>query len=171
MNPQDFQQAPMNNMPNMGDTNFGNEMTNDSVDNEMDNMNNDMDSDELDPKKEIQQLTGKLSQALRNYNNDQNKPDTELNKYVAGMIISQASKSLTDSEKDAIIKKINSNDSDDTDDDNSMEGMDSMEDVGDDGSNDMVENVNSLIDNHKDRYDNKIRNKQISKKNPFVAER
>lgn len=64
-----------------------------------------VDADEqTDPKKYIQQLTGKLSQTLRNYNQNQNDPD--LNKYVAGMIATQAANGLADNDKDEIIDKI-----------------------------------------------------------------
>lgn len=80
---------------------------------------NDMDDDNMDddPKTYIQHLTGKLSQELRNYNQNQEESDSELNKYVAGMIIPQASKALTDDEKNEIIDKIRKGNID-TDDEN-----------------------------------------------------
>jgi hypothetical protein len=56
------------------------------------------------PKKEIQQLTGTISQKLRTYNDTEN--DSELSKYVAGMIIPQACKAMTDDDKQDIINKI-----------------------------------------------------------------
>lgn len=62
-----------------------------------------------DPKKYIQQLTGKLSQSLRKYNNELPKPDDELCKYVAGMILKQTTEGLTDSDKKDIIDKVNGN--------------------------------------------------------------
>lgn len=61
-----------------------------------------------DPKKYIQQLCGKLSQSLRNYNNEQPQPDTELNKYVAGMINNAASEGLSPEDVKEIIDKIES---------------------------------------------------------------
>lgn len=64
--------------------------------------------EETDPKRYIQQLTGKLSQSLRIYNEQQPQPDTDLNKYVAGMITKQASEGLTKSDIDEIISKLNS---------------------------------------------------------------
>ena len=101
---------PMNNpMPPMGgnemgnDPMMGNEPMGDGMEEPM--MDDDMDN-ENDPKKEIQKLSGKLSQELRNYNNDQETPDTDLNKYVAGMIIPQATKSMTSDEKAEVINKI-----------------------------------------------------------------
>ena len=59
-----------------------------------------------DPKKNIQRLAGELSQALRTYNDEQQSPDTDLNKYVVGMIATQAGKNMTSDEKNEIIKKI-----------------------------------------------------------------
>lgn len=64
--------------------------------------------EETDPEKFIQQLTGKLSQSLKKYNDENGDDESGLNKYVAGMIATQAAKGLTDSEKNEIIKKINS---------------------------------------------------------------
>lgn len=62
---------------------------------------------ETDPKKYIQQLTGKLSQELRKYNDGSETNDIELNKYVLGMIIKPAGELLTDRDKKEIIKKLN----------------------------------------------------------------
>ena len=64
------------------------------------------DEDE-DPKKYIQQLTGKLSQELSKYNNEMGEPDVELGKYVGGMIVKQVAKTLDDAGKKELIKKIN----------------------------------------------------------------
>lgn len=140
-----------------------------------------MNDESNDPKKQIQKLTGKLSQELRNYNNDQSEPDTELNKYVAGMIIPQASKVLTGNDKSEIIKKINNN-------------TDSEEDLGDEGINNDLSNempmddsnpseskrsidniidemVNSLLnDKNNDRYEKKTDVKS-KRKNPFISNR
>ena len=68
--------------------------------------------EETDPKKYIQQLTGKLSQTLNSYNNENGEPDTELGKYVLGMLVKQGTKGMDDKDRKEIIKKINSNDSD-----------------------------------------------------------
>lgn len=66
-----------------------------------------VDADEqTDPKKFIQQLTGKLSQSLRAYNEQQPQPDTDLNKYVAGMITRQAVQNLTPEETQEVIDRI-----------------------------------------------------------------
>lgn len=67
-----------------------------------------VDTDENDdPKKFIQQLTGKLSQSLRKYNQNLPKPDQDLCKYVAGMILKQTTDGLTGDEKQEIIDKVN----------------------------------------------------------------
>ena len=67
------------------------------------------DEDE-DPKKYIQQLTGKLSTTLGSYNTDNGGADTGLNKYVAKMIVKQAVKGMDDAFKKDIIKAINTAD-------------------------------------------------------------
>ena len=70
----DGQMPPMDNGGSEFDTNF--------------DAGVEADEDE-DPKKYIQQLTGKLSQELGKYNNELGEPDTELSKYVGGMIVKQ----------------------------------------------------------------------------------
>jgi hypothetical protein len=76
-----------------------------------------------DPKKNIQRLAGELSQALRTYNDEQQSPDTDLNKYVVGMIATQAGKNMTSDEKNEIVKKIQKGETvdDNVDDDMAME--------------------------------------------------
>lgn len=95
---------PMNdNQPPMGD---------DEMNSEFDtNFDAGVDANEQeDPKKFIQQLTGKLSQSLRNYNNGQPQPDAELSKYVCGMIVKQAIEGLKPEDVEDIMKKIKSDD-------------------------------------------------------------
>ena len=62
--------------------------------------------EDQDPKKFIQQLTGKLSQSLRKYNDNNGQPDIDLNKYVAGMIVKQAMEGLSQDDADDIIDKV-----------------------------------------------------------------
>ena len=84
-----------------------------------------VDADEnQDPKKYIQQLTGKLSQTLQKYSNDNGSPDVDLNKYVAGMIVKQAMKGLSEQDAEEIIDKVKS------DEDFSMEDNNDMNDAG-----------------------------------------
>lgn len=63
--------------------------------------------EETDPKRYIQQLTGKLSQSLNSYN-EENGPDEGISKYVASMIIAAAAKNLDEKAKKELIEKINS---------------------------------------------------------------
>lgn len=82
--------------------------------------------EESDPKTYIQQLTGKLSQSLNSFNDEQGA-DAGLNKYVASMIVTAACKNLDDKAKKEIIDKINSAQSDtdvDTPDNGELENGD-----------------------------------------------
>lgn len=89
-------QMPMDGqMPNQFDTNFDAGVEADEA---------------TDPKKYIQQLTGKLSQSLRNYNSGQPQADADLNKYVAGMIVKQAVEGLSPDDVQEILTKVKSND-------------------------------------------------------------
>lgn len=65
-------------------------------------------NEEEDPKKYIQQLTGKLSQSLRKYNDGNQQPDVDLNKYVVGMIAKQGVKGLSPEDTEEILDKIQS---------------------------------------------------------------
>lgn len=67
--------------------------------------------EETDPKRYIQQLTGKLSQSLNSFN-EENGPDAGLSKYVASMIIAAACKNLDKKAKKELIEKINTTSSD-----------------------------------------------------------
>ena len=63
--------------------------------------------EETDPKKYIQQLTGKLSQSLRKYNEGLPQPDADLDKYVAGMIVKQCIEGLPQEDVQEILDKVN----------------------------------------------------------------
>lgn len=105
---------PMQNEPLMGEPNSDLPMPNDEV--------NADENEQNDPKKEIQQLTGKLSQLIRQYNKDEINPDTELSQYVLGMIISAAKNTLTQDQKEKLSKKlVNPDDTNDENDDLSNE--------------------------------------------------
>lgn len=170
--------------PMMGGDSDGMDMGND--DSAFDtNFDAGVDADEnTDPKKFIQQLTGKLSQSLRKYNNDLPKPDEELSKYVAGMILKQTTDGLTDSDKKDIIDKVNGNgsDNDSGDDMAPMEdqSMDMQDDMGEE--NPMMEGFNrrKLINELfqelttvNDKTNSKIADRPLKnvgfKKKPFTA--
>lgn len=137
-----------------------------------------------DPKKYIQQLSGKLSQELRKYNDTQQQPDTELNKYVAGMIIPQASKGMTDNDKQEVIGKLEKGNMDSI----SQEPSDDENFNGDDFSGEeqpmpmeskmksftkknITEIIDDLIDGDYKRKEKQITNNKLSKTNPFVSKR
>lgn len=61
--------------------------------------------EDTDPEKFIQQLTGKLTQSLRDYD-EQSQGNTDLDKYVLGMVIKQCVKNLDDEGRKDLIKKI-----------------------------------------------------------------
>jgi hypothetical protein len=157
----------MNNM-DMGGNNEMDMMGNDNMDNnmgdDMGDMNNDDESID-DPKKNIQRLAGKLSQALRTYNMEQEKPDTDLNKYVVGMIATQAAKDMTSDEKQEIVKKINKGE---TIEDNGEENIDNN---AEDNEMPMEEcKQNNVMDDEKDKK--RFNKKSFDfKKNPFSSQR
>ena len=114
-------------MPPMDDNMPANdEMPDDMAANDEEGMPSDFDTnfdagveadEETDPKRYIQQLTGKLSQSLSSYNNENGEPDTELGKYVLGMLVKQGVKGMDEKDKKEIIKKIKTDDSEEMDDD------------------------------------------------------
>jgi hypothetical protein len=120
MPPMDSEEGMDNNIP----MNIGNEIPQDEM-----NVNSEFDSnfdagveadEETDPKKYIQQLTGKLSQTLNSYNNENGEPDTELGKYVLGMLVKQGTKGMDEKDRKEIIKKINTNNTIESDDDSEI---------------------------------------------------
>lgn len=129
---------PMNDNPDE----FGDEMmANDSqMDSEFDtNFDAGVEADEdTDPKKYIQQLTGKLSQTLNTYNNENGEPDVELGKYVLGMLVKQGVKGMDEKDKKDIIKKINMGGNDESEEEDNTEEM-PMDDS--ESSDEMIDNV------------------------------
>ena len=123
-------------------------------------MDQESEEGENDPKKSIQQLVGKLSQELRTYNDNQQEQDTDLNKYVAGMIIPQATKVMTDQDKNEVIDKIQNGGSN-----NNQPQMDDDQVVN--------EVINSLVNDKKEpRFEKHITNQDVkSRQNPFKTNR
>lgn len=134
------------------------------------------DGDDNSPKKTIQKLAGELSQELTQYNDAQDTPDTELNKYVMNMLAKQAGKALTPKDKRQVIKKLESTDED-------VEDMpdDSPEQDGDDDMGMNESRLNRIIDEvlnstlsprkKEDRKKEEISNKGVTYDNPFVSNR
>lgn len=94
-------------------------------------------NEETDPEKFIQQLTGKLSQSLKKYNDENPDDESGLNKYVAGMVATQAAKGLTEPEKNEIIKKINTGEVDDEESDKEI----SDDEMGNEGDMEMPDDL------------------------------
>ena len=95
--------------------------------------------EDTDPKRFIQQLTGKLSQSLNKYNNEQGE-DEGLSKYVAKMIIAQAAKALDEKGKKELIKSINTTESENPDSEENLEQTETDEEIfNDNESQEMVQ--------------------------------
>lgn len=108
--------------------------------------------EDSDPKRYIQQLTGKLSQKLRTYNSELPSPDTDLNKYVAGMINKQAIEGLDNKDVKEILSKIKSDETmdDEPDDGDEMDADDESDDFNaDDMQQESVDRrkINELFQN------------------------
>ena len=70
--------------------------------------------EETDPKKFIEQLSGKLGQSLRSYNDESGQPDFDLEKFAINSVISATHTSeMDENDRKDIIKKINSAGKDD----------------------------------------------------------
>ena len=99
-------------------------------------------NEDEDPKKFIEQLTGKLGQSLRKYTETQGGPDFDLEKFAINSLLSATHTSEMDEEdKKDIIKKVNTagnNDSEDSDmgNDNNDSNSGNDSDSGDGGSSD-----------------------------------
>lgn len=84
-----------------------------------------------DPKKFIEQLTGKLGQSLRKYTEEQGQPDFDLEKFAINSLLSATHTAEMDSkDKEDIIKKVNTSGSDGED--NEDTGSDNQDDSSDD---------------------------------------
>lgn len=100
-------------------------------------------NEEEDPKKFIEQLTGKLGQSLRKYTETQGGPDFDLEKFAINSLLSATHTAEMDEEdKKDIIKKVNTagnNDSEDSDmgDDNNDSNSGDDNDNGGGGASDI----------------------------------
>lgn len=81
--------------------------------------------EESDPKKFIEQLSGKLGQSLRKYTEKQGQPDFELEKFAVNSLLSATHTSEMDSEdQNDIIKKVKTAGNNEDTDDNSSDNKD-----------------------------------------------
>lgn len=121
--------------------------------------------EESDPKRYIQQLTGKLSQSLRSYNSELPTPDADLNKYVAGMINKQAVDGLNDEDVKEILSKIKGDDKEEPDDDFSQNESVKREKI-----NEIFNEIIGSDSNDDEQYKQEKPIQNVSyKKMPFTA--
>lgn len=162
----DMGNEPMIDQPQdeIGIPNDGMPIDNPDSDNQFDNdFDAGVDADEeKDPRRYIEQLAGKLSQKLNDYNQKQEQPDSELCKFVCGMINAQAIKGLSQDDVDEILKKIESD-----------EEFNSPEQQNDE--NDTVDDVNNLpTDNNQEQsipqQDNNVRMESVKRKGNEVID-
>lgn len=136
MTPQPMQQdiapapVPQQEQPAMNQEPMGNDANNFPP--EKENFDAEVSADEnSEPKKYIQQLAGKISQSLRTYNENNPQPDSDLNKYVVGMVNKQAVEFMTDEDKQEVLNDIQKDSDlntqqDEMGDDNIPQGNDNM---------------------------------------------
>ena len=186
INPMDNMENPMDNMENPMD-NMENPMDNmenpmDNTENPMDNMENPYDKnfdagveadEEDDPKRFIEQLSGKLSQSLRSYQDGLPKPDAETAKYAAGMVVKAAIDGLDNKDVKDILNKLKTDEDDETSeepqgDEESME-FDGLESVN--RYNSMIDEIYIDLTQKKEKENSLDQiNKEITyRKKPFTA--
>ena len=149
-------------MPPMGNMNNDNKMGDDIMMGDKPSMNEPMDDEPNNdegnnPKKHIQQLAGELSQSLRMYNQQQKQPDTDLNKYVMGMVVAQAAQDMTPNEKDEIVKKI--------------QNRDNEENIPMEECKESVNEISNSIINDGENDEKRFERKTSKRKNPFISNR
>lgn len=150
---------------NFNDFNDGMEQDNsinDDMNDELQNTNDDMNLDNPNsssPKNEIQKVTGKLSQLLNDFNNEND--DSELNKYVLKMIVKQAVKGLNQDDKDDVLNSFENDDMDNND-------MNHEDDINE--SINLTEFIDNII-NTNGAKKQKIPFNQQTLNNPFISKR
>ena len=138
--------------------------------------------EQSDPKKYIEQLTGKLGQSLRKYNESQSEPDLELEKFAINSLLSATHTANMDQEdQEDIIKKVKESGNDDNQDnnksddsvDNNVSDDDTNNSSGGNSSNlgsDMGDNNsedNSEINEEKEKENSSIFLDNVKKNNMF----
>ena len=153
--------TPPLNQPPMGNEGMDN-MGNDGMDMPMDD--NSMNGDENT--KEVQELSGKLSQKLGEINSA--NPNSDLSKYAANMVLSQALKGMDDSDAEEVKSKLNNTENNDEQQMNQQQPqMESFLNL----KNMVNEIVNQMLTDKNDKKNKEITNPQPKKKNPFNPQR
>lgn len=119
--------------------------------------------EESDPKKFIEQLTGKLGQSLRKYNGQQSQPDYELEKFAINSLLSATHVSEMDPEdQNDIIKKVKESGTNDDEERNDGIEQDTEKDIDIDNSE-----VDVDVDERQIVEDDNIFLKDVPKNNMF----
>lgn len=152
-----------NDLPDMGDSNGGEEISATNTDSGNDKPFDDEPfdagveaSEEEDPKKFIQQLSGKLGQSLRKYSDETGQPDFELEKFAINSVVSATHTSeMDENDREDIINKINSSGMDDENNSENEINTDNDSDLSDEGDETPIQN------DEEDNQDIKLENSQI----------
>lgn len=128
--------------------------------------------------KDVREYSGQLSQALKDYNDENPEDDEKLNKYAINMIAAQVADNLSDKDKRSVIKKLKGM-GDDTDDELGEESQEDDMQMQDDNNPDLQlesyigEVVSDILssERHTKRGEKKVTNDKVSRKNPFVSKR
>ena len=155
--------TPPLNQPPMGNEGMNN-MGNDGMEMPMDN--NSMNGDENT--KEVQELSGKLSQKLGEINSA--NPNSDLSKYAASMVLSQALKGMDDSDAEEVKSKLNNTENNNSEQMNQQQPqMESFLNL----KNMVNEIVNQMLTKKEDKDDSneEITNPKTKRKNPFNPQR
>ena len=155
--------TPPLNQPPMGNEGIDN-MGNEGMEMPMDD--NSMNGDENT--KEVQELSGKLSQKLGEINSA--NPNSDLSKYAASMVLSQALKGMDDSDAEEVKSKLNNTENNDNQQMNQQQPqMESFLNL----KNMVNEIVNQMLTKKEDKDDSneEITNPKTKRKNPFNPQR
>ena len=120
--------------------------------------------EQTDPKRFIQQLTGKLAQSLRSYNSGLPQPDADLSKYVAGMVVKQAMEGLSQEDTTEILNKVSGKD-----DDNNGSETETVPTEGQFGES--LDRIGNLEGGEKESPRGHIEGKKGYKREPFTPKR
>lgn len=131
--------------------------------------------EQTDPKKYIEQLTGKLGQSLRNYEETQGQPDFELEKFAINSLLSATHTSeMDDNDRNDIIKKVNTAGNDgensevsDFDDSNSSSDNN---DGNDDGANNEFGDFDQSLNNNDEEGLEETKTQIFEEEDLFLAE-
>lgn len=113
--------------------------------------------EESDPKKFIEQLTGKLGQSLRKYNEDQGKPDFELEKFAVNSLLSAThTGEMNPEDQKDIIKKVNDSGKGDGDEESTDNTETDDTETTDDGETTDTETTDTETDDTENMFETEM---------------